>query len=155
MKRYLSLIFAFMFVALFALVIPAFAQSAPNPDLYFLSQVIDAVKTFGGLSWAMKISTIVLLAIGSMKVSFIQPLWAKLGAAQAFVAPLLGLVIGALSLSPFSWAGMLAYMGAGAGAIAIHELLDALKAFPGLGPMYVAVINWLESILGAPAPVVK
>lgn len=150
MKFILSLI-PLLLMAMIFTVVPAHAQSVANPDLDFLSQVLDLIKSFGGLPWAAKVGGIIMLVIGSMKVSFAKPLWDKLGAAQAFVAPILAMMVGALSMSPFSWAGMGAYLAAGAGAIAVHELLDALKSIPGLGPVYVAMISWLESVLGSPS----
>ena len=132
----------------------AFAQDVAPVD--FFTQVLTAIKTFGGLSWVLKISSIVTLLIASMKVSFLnQYLWTKLGAAQAWVAPILGLIAGILSLmsggQPLSIAALLAYLSAGSGAIILHELLDSLKALPGLGAIYVAAINVIENVLGGPA----
>lgn len=128
------------------------ADSGVQPgDVDFLSQVLNLIQSFGGLPWVGKISAIVLLIVASMKVSFLQPVWKLLGAAQGFVAPVLGLVAGVLNLHPFSWAGLMAYISAGAGALILHELLDAVKGIPGIGAAYVAGINWVEGLLGGGA----
>lgn len=145
-------------ITIFALTIFASIGFADEGDIdpgSFASQVIDAIKNLGGLSWGLKISSICLLIIASMKVSVLRTFfWDKLGAAKAFVAPLLGLVSGLLasvfSGGPFTWANMFAYLITGAGALILHELLDALKGLPGIGSVYVAIIDFLSKMLGAP-----
>ncbi len=125
----------------------------------FLAQVVAVFQQFGGMSGALKIAAVVTLVIASMKVSFLNSLiWSKLGSAQAFLAPVLGLVVGILGLAghaPLSIAAVFAYLSAGAGAIILHELLDAIKGLPGLGAAYVSFINLIESFLGGPAPTLK
>lgn len=120
----------------------------------FLNQVLSAIQGFGGLSFMLKVSAIITLIIASMKVSALnQLLWSKLGSFQAWLAPILGLIAGILSLGsegPLSLAKVFAYMAAGSGAILLHELLDTVKAIPGLGAVYVAIINLIEgSIIGS------
>lgn len=134
----------------------AFAESNVISPGDFLSQVLQAIQGFGGLSWMLKVAAVVTLVIASMKVSVLnQLLWSKLGAAQAWVAPILGLVGGILSLSAgghsITLQAVLAYVSAGAGAIILHELLDTVKAIPGLGSIYVQIINAIEGALGGPA----
>lgn len=133
----------------------AFAQSSVVAPSDFLSQVGQAIQNFGGMSTLLKISTIILLIVASMKVSYLNTLiWSKLGNAQAWVPVLLGLIAGILGLGssgPITLASVMAYVTAGAGAIGLHELLDTLKAVPGLGSVYVTVINFIEGILGGPA----
>jgi hypothetical protein len=133
----------------------AFAQTAPVeiPADQFFGQIIDMIRQFGGLSWAGKIAAIVLILIASMKVSFLRPLWDKLGKAKPWAAPVLGLIAGVLSLTvqgSLSFSGVMAYLIAGAGAVLLSEMLELVKVIPGIGPMYVAVINWIQSKLGAP-----
>ncbi len=122
----------------------------------FLNQVFAAIAGFGGMPMVLKISSIVLLVIASMKVTPInQLIWSKLGGAQAFLAPILGLVAGLLGVAghvPLTWASAFAYLSAGAGAIILHELLDACKAIPGLGSLYVSAINLIESFLNPQNP---
>jgi hypothetical protein len=120
-----------------------------SPDS-LISAVSTVIQNFGGLSWTLKIACIVLLIIAFMKVSFLSSFWAKLGSFQAYAAPVLGLILGALTLSvsgPITLAGVLAYLAAGSGAILLHELLDTIKAIPGIGSVYVSIINAIESVL--------
>lgn len=116
----------------------------------FLNQVFQAITAMGGLPWAGKVAAICLLVVGSMKVSFLRPLWDKLGAAKVFLAPVLAIIGGILSLPEISVAGVMAYMFAGAGAIALAEVLKAVKEIPGIGPVYVAVIDLISGLLKKP-----
>lgn len=129
---------------------PAQSESAQS----FLDQVLQAIKNFGGLSTVLKISTVILLIIGSMKVSILnQLIWSKLGAWQTLVAPLLGLVAGILDLNhagTVTLASVMAYVGSGAGAILLHELLDSIKKIPGIGPTYVSIIDFVNGLLKGP-----
>ena len=126
-------------------------QSAPTLSTdSLISAVSTVIQNFGGLSWSLKIACIVLLIIAFMKVSFLSSFWAKLGKFQAYAAPVLGLVLGVLTLSvsgPISLAGVMAYLAAGSGAILLHELLDTIKAIPGIGSVYVGIIDAIESVL--------
>lgn len=127
------------------------SSQAINSDSFVgdVMSVIDQWK--GGIPLGLKIACVVLLLIASMKVSFIAPLWNKLGNFQAFMAPLLGLILGLTLLGsggPITIAAIFAYLASGAGAIALHELLDAIKAIPGIGTAYVAIINVIEGALG-------
>lgn len=121
----------------------------------FLQGVLQAISSFGGMSWVLKISSVITLVIASMKVSLLnQYVWAKLGSFQAWVAPILGIVVGILSIlasgGTLTVPTLLAYFSAGAGAIILHELLDTIKAIPGLGSVYVGVIDFIEMTLGGP-----
>jgi hypothetical protein len=138
---------------------PAPLDSSQAPAPSFFQQLVDTIKTFGGLETLAKISAILLLVVASMKVSFLNSLiWSKLGAYQSLVAPALGLIAGVVSafvghsgLSLASALGLIiAYLGSGVGAVGLHELLDDVKAIPGIGPTYVAIIEAIESALGGP-----
>ncbi len=134
----------------------AFAETAPVSPLDFLGQVLSTIFRFGGLTWVMKISSVVMLLIASMKVSVLNDwFWSKLGNFQAWVAPILGALGGILSIAinggQINLASIIAYMTAGAGAIVLHELLDTLKAIPGLGAIWVQIIQGIENALGGPA----
>lgn len=124
----------------------------PLPPTDFLTMVLDYIKSFGGISWVLKISGIITIIIASMKVSFLNDLiWSKLNGFKAWLAPILGIIMGVVSLSlsgQLTFAGVLAYFAAGAGAVVLHELLDTIKAIPGLGAIYVAIINAIEAALG-------
>lgn len=147
-----------VFIGMLVTPLISFAQDAAVlAPADFLSQVIEAVKAFGGLSQMAKISSIVLVLVASMKVSFLNELlWSKLGKLQVYVAPVLGLVAGILSLmgtgQPLTLAAAFAYLSAGAGAVFLHEILDSLKGLPGLGSIYVTIINLISGALGGPKP---
>lgn len=133
--------------------------AVPTDDLPagdFLSQVLAAIKQFGGLPTVGKIALIIALLISSMKVSVLnQLLWSKLGAAKVWVAPLLGLIAGILDLAnsgQVTLASVFAYISAGAGAIILHELLDSVKKIPKLGELWVKVIEIVQRALKGPEP---
>jgi hypothetical protein len=131
----------------------ALAEEGSVTTESFLTDVLKYVQQFGGLPWTLKVAGLVLLVVASMKVSFLKTLvWDKLGAAKAWLAPVLGLVGGVLSLGvtgqPITIASVSAYVFAGAGAVILHELLDTLKSAPGLGAMWVSLINLVQSMLG-------
>lgn len=142
--------FLFLFLAM-CVGCQAFAQE--NGDVSFFTQVIDYVEAFGGLSWVLKIAGGITLILSTMKVSFLKPIWDKLGDAQAWAAPVLGLISGLLMTAVdgnFTWAAVSAYVFSGAGAIILHELLDTIKSIPKLGTGWVTVIEVIKSLLGSP-----
>jgi hypothetical protein len=113
-------------------------------------QVITLIKQFGGLPWVLKIAGIAAVLLSTLKISAIREVtWDKLGAAKAWAAPILGLIFGVLSLgTSLTWASALAYISAGAGAIILHELLDSIKAIPGIGSVWLSIIGVIQSLLG-------
>lgn len=129
-----------------------FAVQPTVQSVDFFTALTQSFVAFGGASWALKVTMIIMLLIASMKVSFLDKLiWDKLGRAQALVAPLLGLIGGLLVMglqSNITLPGIFAYLAAGAGAIGLHEILDWAKAIPGLGAGYVSLINSIEGALG-------
>lgn len=140
------------FIGFFGLIlfsVMAFAQEVTPQD--FLSQIVKVVQDFGGLSTWLKIAAVLTLIVSSTKVSFLnQVLWSKLGVVgQKLLAPALGLVAGFLSLgTTMTLAGALAYISAGVGAIALHELLDGVKEVPGIGPVWLSIIDLIERFTG-------
>ena len=131
--------------------VPVVENAADIPVDAFFAQVLELVKEFGGMPWTLKIAAIIMLIVSSMKVSFFRPLWDKIGNFKSIVAPFLGLFAGVISLGKdLSFAAAIAYMFSGAGAIVLHELLDSVKNFPGLGKIYVSVIDFIEKILKKP-----
>ncbi len=132
------------------------AQTVPpvvDPNADFFQAVMDFIKNFGGMSAMLKVSGAILLIVASMKVSFLKPLYDKLGAFKSWLAPILGLIAGTVGIGfsgPVSLASIFAYVTAGAGAVFIHEILDTVKAIPGLGAIYVSAINFIEGLLGSP-----
>lgn len=131
--------------------IPAWA-SDPESSQDFFASVLAAIQSLGGLPWIGKIALIITLLVSSMKVTVLDDLvWNRLGKFQAWLAPILGLVAGILTLGAggqISLAGIFAYISAGAGALLLHELLDTVKAIPGLGPLWISLIGVVEGALG-------
>jgi len=116
-----------------------------------LAAILSAVQGFGGLSWALKVAVVVMSLIGLTKLTVLSSFWDKMGSFKAWLAPLLGLALGILIQGGnITWAGVLAYMGSGAGAILLHQLLETVKAIPGIGPAYVTIINFIEAVIPAP-----
>lgn len=154
MKLFLT--FAVLFFASFAVL----AQDVPPvvlPPGDFLTQVVDFIKGFGGLPSLAKISGVLVILVASMKVTFLNDLvWSKLGKYQLWVAPILGLLVGLFSQgTSLTLASAFAFISAGAGAVALHEVLDLVKVIPGLGSLWVSVIEAIESVLGGPAPTAR
>lgn len=149
MAKLLTL-FALMFTSVFV-----FAQDAGLPVEDFISQVLVTIENFGGLNWVAKVAAVLAIVISSMKVSFLATYWEKLGQFKAYLAPVLAIAYGIFSLgvqseNDITWAGIAAYLTTGLGAIALHELLDTIKAIPGIGSVWVSVIDFIKLILRAP-----
>lgn len=143
---------AFVVASVFAIPALADAGAALSPQ-DFAAQVMQSVQGFGGLPWVAKIAVIVTLIIASMKVSVLDDMvWNRLGKFQAWFAPILGLLGGILSLTlnggQITLPRAFAYMSAGAGAVILHELLDTVKALPGIGAIWVQLIGVVEGALG-------
>jgi hypothetical protein len=134
-----------------ALPLVAYAQAANVPVSDWVLQLWGVIKEFigGGVSWQVKVAGILALIMTSMRVTFIYDLfWAKLGALTPWVGPALGLVLGVLNalIGGGHWSDVWSYVTAGAGAIIIHDLLDLVKLIPGIGPMWVNLINIIENM---------
>lgn len=132
---------------------PAASQELPASD--FLTQVLQAIKDFGGLPTVLKIAAIITLLLSSMKVTILNELvWSKLGDFKPWAAPILGLIAGLLDLAKagtVTWASVFAYISAGAGAIILHDLLDSVKSIPKLGDIYIKLIELIQKALGPAA----
>ena len=143
-----------VFTGILFLVSYAFADSGVVAPQDFFVQVLEVIKVFGGLSTMLKISAVITLLVASMKVSFMNDLiWSKLGAAKVYVAPTLGLIGGILGVGvegPVTAASIFAFVTAGAGAVFLHEILDSVKAIPGIGAIYITIINLIQGALGGP-----
>lgn len=147
-----QLLFLLCFISLIFGVCYAFADETVVAPSDFFTEVLKFAQSLGGLSWAAKIAGSITLILSSMKVSFLnQWVWSKLGAFKVWMGPVLGLVLGLVSMDTFSWSGAVAYALSGAGAVFFHEILDSVKAIPGLGTAYVSGITMVESLLGGPA----
>jgi hypothetical protein len=147
MKLYLGFmaVLSFFFAAAFA-----FADApAPVPVSDFLAQVIQVIHDMGGLSGVGKVSAIVALIVGSMKVDQVKSLlWDKLPkGAQPWLAPILGLIAGILSLHPITFAGIFTYAFSGAGAIIVYELLDSVKVAAAANALVSSIIGMIQGLL--------
>ena len=148
-------IFSLLAIVISFFCLTAFAQEAPPVELgSVFQQVADLIAQWGGFSWYLKIAGVITVILSAVKTSFLKPYWDKLGDFKAYAGPILGLAAGILSLGisdePISWAGIAAYIGAGAGAVFLHEILDTLKAIPGIGSMWVSIIDLIKVLLKAP-----
>ena len=139
----------------------AIVVSEPTMSLdQFLALVLEKMKGFGGIPWTLKIAAILMILLGTLKVSFARPVWDKLGPYKALAAPVLSLLIGIISLGAnpnqmITGPGVVAYLFAGAGAIVLHELIDAIKSIPGIGPTYLNILVFMQTFLkkpGGPTP---
>lgn len=151
MKSFFSLIVVFI-TATFLFSGLAFAQEVGDIDM--LSRILQYVKDFGGLGSFAKISGAITLLLSLTKVSFIKPLWDKLGDFKAYAGPALGFLAGlfnAFTGNKFDWAVVAAWTFAGSGSVFLHEILDTIKAIPGVGTLWVTVIEIIKGILKAPA----
>lgn len=122
-------------------------------EMDFLTQVLEYIKNFGGLETVLKISGAIALVISSMKVTFLKELlWDKMGSWKVLVAPVLGLIAGLVALgvagAPFTFAAISAYVFSGAGAVIVHEILDAVKTLPGISAGVLKVVDLLKLIFG-------
>lgn len=107
----------------------------------------------------VKLAGFVLMMIALWKSSYAKLfVWEKLGNYKILVAPLLGLISAALTIKPLDLHTLWLGISGGFLAAGLHEVLDAIKVLPGIGPKYVSIINFIEKMLGAkeqiPAPVV-
>ena len=120
----------------------------------FLSMILAAAKSMGGLSAGAIAVLVINLVVASMKVSFLAPLWDKLGSFKFLAAPLLSVIAGIvqqIATSHMSLPQLGLWLVAGAGAILLHELLDQIKKIPGVGAKYVSMIEFFEKLLKKPA----
>lgn len=160
MRLLKSFLQPFMFMAvtlclIFAGYVATAQEVVEMPVQDFLGQVLQTIEQFGGMKWMGQVAAVLAILISSMKVSFLNELvWQKLGEAKAWLAPALGVLYGVFSMwageGELTWAGVLAYFAAGAGAVVLHELLDTIKAVPGIGSVWVTIINIIKGVLGGP-----
>jgi hypothetical protein len=118
----------------------------------FVDQLYAVLQNFGALSPLLKASAILTLLISAWKVSAFQWMWSQLGKFQSFMAPLLmtaAVIVQSLIKSgSVNWSSVGTAIVIGLTSIGFHELLCALKSFPGIGPLFVKVIDVVEAFLG-------
>ena len=117
--------------------------------------LLSAIGDFKSGGWLAGAVALIYLIIGTMKNSAIRGmLWDKLGAAKVLVAPILSFImveIVALSSGQgFTFKSIMLSLVTGAGAIALYEIMAAVKSIPGIGPVWVSVIDFIGKILQKP-----
>lgn len=116
-----------------------------------LKQLLELISGFGSMASPEKVAAVLTLAISLWKSSLLQPLWAKLGKAQVLVAPLLGIALAVYQLpGGVSLANIWIGLKAGGLAIAAHELLTAIELIPGIGPVWLKWVGWVDGLLYKP-----
>ncbi len=123
-----------------------------------IKMIVDLFGSFDGfVNWQLKAAAIIVILIAAWRVSALSFLWDKLGSAKAWLAPLLSLIAAIFTtwgsgLAAGSWewtiSNIFLTLTTGAAAMAIANLLKSVKAIPGLGSVWVSVIEVLEKLLG-------
>lgn len=121
-----------------------------NEIMPVLSQAFDVMKDFGALSMHMKIAAVLTLLISLVKVSAIRPIWEKLGAGKVLVAPLLSLmlaIVQSIGEKPVTKVEIMNALLIGAGSVAMHEFLDALKEIPVIKQRAEPLVDLVKKLL--------
>ena len=144
MKKYLSLFIFMLFTPLIV-----WAQEVEPSIGEILSGLIKAIGEVKSMGWQVGVSALLAVLISTTKNSLLkQYVWDKLGAFKVMVAPALAMIMVALTVSPFNAKAVLLALVTGAGAIAIHELLDAVKSLPMVGEKWKEIIDVIGKFLG-------
>jgi len=131
--------------------IVAFAEEAEVGFDVLAGMLLKIVTDWKTLGWSAGVVALLTLIVSTMKNSVLRGLiWDKLGWAKVFVAPVLGIAMFLIGMQSFSWGAVLLGFTSGVGAIALHQLLDGLKAIPGLGSGFVKLIDFLGGLLKKP-----
>jgi hypothetical protein len=127
----------------------ALAADGDVSELQWIADAISAVKGMGGSSGLAIASAIIALVVSLFKVPFFRDkIWDKLKFNQKAAIPLvLALIGGLVKLDHITLGGVVAYLGAGAGAIILYEILDVVKLTNGMNATVKAVIGFLQGIL--------
>jgi hypothetical protein len=145
--------FLFFITLVFSVLAIAQEVIAEMPLDAFLAQVFNAVESFGGLSWGLKVGAVIAILISSMKVSLLRKwTWDKLPEwSKHIAAPLLALLAGLVSLGKWDAPALIAWVMAGGGAILLDNFLSGVKAMPGIGPKYLMFIEMVSKLLKKPS----
>lgn len=120
-----------------------------------VAQAMDALKDFDLLAAHMKVAVVLTILISAVKLSMLRPLWDKLGGFKVLVAPALSLALAlvqALGGQPLTKVAVLNALVIGAGAVALHEFLDALKGVPVVQDKFGPVIDLVKKLLSGVKP---
>jgi hypothetical protein len=120
-------------------------QGAIHMDVgTFLNQVFSVIQDFHTLAPHMQLISILTLSISLWKVSAFRPYWEKLGWFQPFFASacsFLLAILNSLGGQPLTFHTFMNAFMVGVGSVGFHEMLDALKLIPHLGPKWLLGID--------------
>lgn len=141
-----------------AMLFPVFAmaQEASMDLVTFITEAIANFGTWEGLQGQALVLAIaaycIRVLISTLKVSlFRQWVWDKLGdMAKMLVAPILGVLLAVATLPELGWETILAGLTAGALGIAVHHLLKAIEALPGINETVKLLVGLVSKLLGGP-----
>jgi len=108
----------------------------------FISEILSTVGGWKGMPVQFILSGVLALVVSSLKVDFIRSLlWDKLGEAKVLLAPVLALLGALVAVQPFTWATVWVALSTGAGAIALYEIVNAVKKLPFISPAVSKVLD--------------
>ena len=145
------------FLVLFSMLIYSvslFAQVVPTEELpvdKLFEMLLGLVTSWKTMGTPVKITAIIFLLIATMKNSFARKyVWDKLGWAKILVAPVLSMIAFAVTISPFNLKTVVLALVFGAGASYLANVVKAIREIPGLGTVWVQVMDWIGNLLGKP-----
>jgi hypothetical protein len=119
-----------------------------------LSQIMNELAGFATMSTPAKAAAMIMVLLSVWKSSYFQPMWAKLGAAQVIVAPVLGMALAMCKMPHLDLASLKdALLSGGSNgllAIAMHELISAAEAMPIIGAKYKGMMAFFDNLLFKP-----
>ena len=137
-------------VVLFSCAAAATTVTDPR-DFFFRAYLF--FNGWGGLGQWLKAATTITLVVSTIKITPLNRLlWSPLGQYQTWVGPVVGLLAGFITQHA-NHEAIFVYVTAGMGSAYIHAILDMIKLIPGIGPMWVVLIDAVEAFLGGGTPV--
>lgn len=128
--------------------VPAPAEVPINE---IISGMLKAIGDWRAIGWQAGLAASIAVLISTMKNSLLRAwIWDKLGWWKVFVAPVLAMVAVLIFVKPFDMKAVMLALTTGAGAIAIHQFLDALKNAPFIKPWMTPILDFLAKLLKSP-----
>lgn len=133
-------------------VLPSVADVVEEvPVTTIVAQLMKVVTDWKSFGWQMGLMALITLLLSTIKNSFLRGLiWDKLGSMKVFAAPALSLIIVLLGMNEWNLGGVFVALTTGMGAVALHQVFDAIKAMPGIGSIPLAAADMLGKLLKAP-----
>lgn len=108
----------------------------------FISEILSTVGGWKGMPVEFILSGVLALIVSSLKVDLIRSLlWDRLGSYKVLLAPGLSLLGALVVVQPFTWGTVWVALSTGAGAIALYEIVKALKTLPFISPAVSKVLD--------------